>query len=139
MLDLAAVVGKKPVAETTDDDFPPIDAFEKRISAPMNLIRSLAISAEDCPADFDSRQRFDQPKHGSAATDLDVIRVTPDREDAAWCRDVAELDFQHGGDDSVLESPSGAVQTSHGGRPDAASASRLCLSFSVSMGAQNPS
>ncbi len=48
----------------------------------MNLARSLAVGAQDDPADLDARMGRDEPEDGAAAADLDVVSVAADREDA---------------------------------------------------------
>lgn len=61
--------------------------------ARLCLAAPLALAAEDDPVDRAARMLAEEPQHGAAAADLDVVRVRAEAEDAE--RPLGQREAEH--------------------------------------------
>ena len=84
--------------------------------------------------------RREQRQQRPAAADLDVVGVAADREHALDTLGAVDRQGVHDYATSAVGDVSGTPRGArHGALPDSRRLSSTCLSFSVSIGAQNPS
>src|SRR5215207_434194 len=81
VLDIGAAVRQEAVSEALDDDPMLACAAKERLAAPTCLLRTFLLGAQDHPGDDALREGLDQLQDRPAATDLDVVRVSPEGQD----------------------------------------------------------
>ena len=94
LLDLAADVRQEAVAEVVHLDTRRAGPGQERLGARARLVAALTRRGEDDPVDLELRIRPRERQQRPAATDLDVVRVAADREDATRrlsCRQVQHV------------------------------------------------
>ena len=137
-LHVLAAIREERVGKAAERDLERIAvAADERPCALLRLPRPpLVLAADDDPVDAKGVVRALEPHQRPAAADLEVVRVGAESEDLEWLVRLGPAEPDHGSPKWCTWSP---FQTAHGGRPLSISASRLCLSLSVSSGAQKPS
>ena len=83
LLDLPADVRKEAVAEAVDDDLAGGSVREERRRARSSLVGSCSFGSEHHPGHVQVRARSREEKQGRAASDLDVVCVASECEDAS--------------------------------------------------------
>ena len=93
IFDLCARIGEKAVAEPVHLDPGGSEPGKKGSGAPPGLLLSFSGRREHDPVDLEGRVRAGERQQRSATPDLDVVRVTADREDAT--RWLSYREMQH--------------------------------------------
>ena len=138
LLHLSTHVGQEPVPEGMYLNVSCVRSRQKCVRARSSLVASLASRREDDPVDLDPRVGAGKGQQRPSTADLDVVRMTADRKDAAKRLSCGQA--QH----SCL--PALTVHRLQRGRrgarvrcpSDGAPPSR-CWSLIVSIGPKNPS
>ena len=138
LLDSLADVRHERVPEPVDDDLGAGRARQEVLGARPRLALPVTVRAEHDPRDLEVGVVADQREDGAAATDLDVVRMAADRQQASKRRLAAEeREREH---QASLGSRSACDPTlRQGARPDSWSPSSRCRSLIVSIGPKNPS
>ena len=75
LLDIGALVGKKAVSKTSDENLFPARTFQKKIGAAAGFLLPLAIRTEDDPGDFEIRVFLKPAENGASAADFNIVGV----------------------------------------------------------------
>ena len=78
---LGAVIGKKTIAETFDDDSTIRGALQKPSRTFLRFPLTVRVRTEDNPADFAGLRLAEQMEQRSTAADLDIVAVSTEAED----------------------------------------------------------